>query len=209
MSLKKSVSTLMIVSQLGLVSLASAATPAAHTAEYGLLQHVLALQGQDLSSDQNQKQVTEVVSQYLATASQAGQQERLQAALVDLGVYTPNEAASFVTESQQAGLKVAASTSASATLETEITQLANLHPMGAQFSACGVGGTMMLLGSIGFLVAVAGPHYANDSQLCFGTPCYQQGYEHSDSFRNGEMISFGVVAAVGAILYFASGSCSS
>ncbi len=208
MSPSKSVSVLMIASQLVMVSLASAAAPTAHTAEYGLLTHVLALQGQDLSTAQTQRQMSDVVSQYLGAASPEGQQQRLQEALVDLGVYTPSEAASFVTEAQQAGLKAANSSSFSTTLQTEITQLANLHPMGAQFSSCAVGGGLMVVGTLGFLVGVASPHYSNPNAICDGDLCSQANYYHSDSYRNGEMIGFGVVAAIGALLFVTGGNCS-
>jgi hypothetical protein len=104
MSFNKSVSVLMIASQIGCVSLASAgasaAAPVAVSPEFKMLQSVLALQGQSLSSTEAQQKVSGTVSEYLSTAPQAGQQARLQQAMVDLGVYSDSQAASFVADSQ-------------------------------------------------------------------------------------------------------------
>src|ERR1700722_18977578 len=104
MSLYRLISVSMIISQIGLVPLVRAQVVPAQveptqvgatittTPELDLLRNVITLQGLKLTSDQFEKDVSDVVSQYLATAPSSGQQERLQQALVDLGVYTAEQA---------------------------------------------------------------------------------------------------------------------
>jgi hypothetical protein len=128
--MQKKISLLMIVSYLGSMS-AMAAAPTTKTPERVMLENIMALQGQKLSADEVQARSADAVSKYLAVASaDAGQQARLEQAFVDLGIYTPAQAQSYVADAQ----KAAGNATSKDSMAAEIAQLAAQHPAGAQFS---------------------------------------------------------------------------
>jgi len=144
---KKSVSVLLIGSQFGVAMSAFAAPTTATsvqvTPELTLVEGVVVLEGQKLSQDAETSQLRALVSQYSATTQADGQSERMQQALVTLGIYTPDQASKFVSDAQASTTKVVASahtspTQLNQTVSAEMVRLASLHPAGAEFSACSV-----------------------------------------------------------------------
>ena len=188
MSLKQTVSLFLIVSQLG--SLTAMAAPAAtttiaRTPEFSLLEKMYSLQGQDPTSDSTKTQVKSALVEYSATAQVEGQSERLQKALTDLRAYTPEQAATFVTDAQIAGQTDANHFS------TAIQQLAMNHPMGAQFNnACGLGARLFFPA---FAITVADIWLVGDGNLYYD--------EHPVAFDVA--VVGGAIAVVGAVLMMA------
>lgn len=180
MSLKSGFVLFIIVSQLA--SWTAVADPiqadvAAPSPEFVLLQDTIALSGMTLSPSEENDQVNVVITRYLATAPTEGQAQRLQQALIDLNMTTPQEAAAIVTDAQSLN----ADLSANAPLQQQndrithsIVQLVARHPfMGAQFStACEVGGAIGLsgLGMIAFvgIATEAGMNIGSGSILSGG-----------------------------------------
>lgn len=146
MSFNKIVSLVLIGSQMGLGTIAFGATTATTTTatpEFTLLENVIALQGMNLSQSDMQTNVKNLLQDYSAKAQVTGQTDRMQAALVDLGVYTPAQAAGFASSAQASAAKITASNpgtndQAAVLMGAEINQLVGLHPAGAQFSGCSI-----------------------------------------------------------------------
>lgn len=117
-------------------------TDSSVSAEETLLIKAFELQGEGLSTADLLNAINASLSDYFAHASPDGQQERLEQALIDLRVYTP-EQARFLIGDAQAGfdrLTAQASSENRSTLQssvtTEIGRLVAVHPTGAQFSGC-------------------------------------------------------------------------
>jgi len=146
MLFKKSVSSFLIASLLAsypsMFAFADSSTTAtALSPEVTLLQNVIALRGSNLNQDAVQQQMNQAVSNYVASAPQSGQQERMQQALVALGVYSPAQAETFTQEVQGAETRVEATNPTSVQqlsnlMNQEVAQLIDLRPSGAQFSMC-------------------------------------------------------------------------
>ena len=155
MFFKKAVSICLIASQFGLASTVfaggSTAMTISRTPEATLLQDVIALQGANLSDKDMQTQVRTALSEYASTSQEEGRSERLKQALVDMNVYTPAQAASFLADAETLNTNIAHN---EMTAETAVSNLAGLHPMGAQFSACAI--TLAVTGLAGLTAVITG-----------------------------------------------------
>jgi hypothetical protein len=230
MTFKKSVSLILIGSQLSLAqaAFASPAQALARSPEFNLVESVIALQGAKLSANDEQNQITQAMTEYLVAAPTTGQQARLQQALIDLGVYTPAQAASFTADAQAVETKVAASNPSSAdeasqTMSAEIAELSNLHPVGAQFAGqCELGWGMTSAGPVAALVGLC---LRFDNPTCTTqettgvdtlgqvvtiegpTTCTQANdYPHA-AIGDQLMIYGGVASGVGLLLMYLSDGC--
>jgi hypothetical protein len=220
----KKISLLVLASYLSSFS-AMAAAPVA-SPEHVMLQSIIALQGKNLSQNDIQTQSSSVISKYLAVAPQDGQQARLEQAFVDLGIYTADQAHSYVADAQ----KAAAQASSKDTMATEIVQLAAHHPAGAQFSYslgfldindCTVGIGLAVVGAAALIYGA--DEYSNnptcttptesgtgydpktgdyvDVTIATGpTTCTKQNYYPHRSAATTSLAVGGVVAAVGGLL---------
>lgn len=238
-NMKKMISIFMIGSQLALTSAFAANSPAVTSPEFTMLENVMALQGQKLSDSARQAKIDKILGAYTASASkdEDARSARMQAALVQLGVYTPAQAEQFMSDAKVAELKVRATQAANAdqtrpVFASEITKLANLHPAGAQYSMCDIAEWG---GIIGVATAVVGLVLRYDNPTChndilgYGSSCYydsygnwmcgdttvygptycdRQDYYPNRSLGNGLLIGGGVAAAVGALVYFESAECN-
>ena len=146
MNFKKFTAVVLCVSQLSLTLAASADTPKP-SSEFILLKTAIALQGADLSQQDAVARLGSALTLYDQTAEKTGQIERLQQAMVDLGVYTPDQASDFVTGAQLA-------VSSGADLPTILSQTMTHAPAGAQFSGCILGG--VLLAGVSLIVTFMG-----------------------------------------------------
>jgi len=141
---KKVVSSVLIVSQIGLVSGAFAASgpSSSITPEMNLLENVIALEGQKLPSSEMQASFSGLITEYAQTAPAAGQQERMEAAMVQLNLVTPGKAHALMGEIQSASQSMNAQASSkeelSASVSAELSVLAVRYPAGAQFSTCDI-----------------------------------------------------------------------
>jgi hypothetical protein len=207
---------------MGWMAMAQAAAPVATTAtpEFKMLQGVVAMQGQTLSTDQSNAKVVGLVSNYMKSAPAAGQQERLQKALVDLGIYTDAQASAFIADSQKVSINGSAANAS--TMTNEITQLAKMHPAGAQFDGCEVGA---IVGSAGVIALIVGAILRTDNPTCsapeydtyysdgssavtYGpTTCTDGNYYPHATAGDNTMIAGGIVAAVGLVTMLVNGSC--
>ena len=111
------------------------------SAEFILLEKVIALQGQGLSQQNAQTQITGALKQYAATALPDSQNQRMQDALVRLGVYTTAQAQEFMAQAQGAVANLQQSGA-----ENAILQVALKSPKGAQFSFCSDSGDWLTFG---------------------------------------------------------------
>ncbi len=201
MSLKPSIVWIVFVFQL--VSLSafaervSTASPVA-SPEFVLLRGAIALEGTKLTQDEQRSRLNATLSRYLATALPDGQVERMSQALIDLNITTSDEATAVVADARNmsAGLTADISLQQQQEILTDgIVQLVAHHPlMGAQFSACDVGGAIGIsgLGLIGFV------EIASKAGMNFGT----------GSFTALSYIGIGVVITVAGGIVMAS-SCFS
>jgi hypothetical protein len=149
MLFKKSISSFLIATLLASYTSTfafadSSTTATAPSPEVMLLQNMIALRGSNFSAADIQQTMTDEVSAYVNNAPHEGQQERMEQALVSLGVYTPAQAESFAREVQDAEMRVESTNPASAQqfsnlMNQEVAQLINLRPSGAQFSMCSDG----------------------------------------------------------------------
>lgn len=150
MLFKKPISSFLITSLLAsypsmfAVADSSPTSTAGLSPEVTLLQNVIALRGSNLRTADIQQKMTDEVSAYVNSAPQEGQQERMEQALVALGVYTPAQAETFTQEVQDAETRVEATNPASVQqfsnlMNQEVAQLINLRPNGAQFTLCSDG----------------------------------------------------------------------
>ena len=153
--MKKQISTLLIASQIsaGLFSTGAFAAPTVASPEMTALEKLFALQGENLSTQQRNGQATAILAQYAATVPADGAEQRLQSALVQLGVFTSDQASAYLAEAKplQASLNQATSEEAArAVLKSEFTRIANLHPVAAQFSGAACVGLMVAEGAAFF-----------------------------------------------------------
>jgi hypothetical protein len=213
MTFKKIISYMLITTQMGVTSMAfaSAATSQAPTAtpEFQLLSSVIALQGQKLTQQQARVQLSADVNHYTGTAPTEGQQLRFQQALVDLGVYTSQQASSFVTSASAQALKLGAAQpgdKVSTQVASDLYQIASLHPTGAQFSACdedanGWGWAGVGVGGTGLLISlIVADYYSYEDKVYVTTKDYNAG---QTSLYMTE--AFGAVFTVGLIVALTSG----
>lgn len=188
MKMNKAMSILLIASQFTLSSMAFASGPTATTSmspEMTLLEGVFAMQGQNLAGPEKSNQISKLLNSYTASAPADGRQDRMQQALVQLGVYTPAQAQSFMNAatSAEGAVRVTQATAADQTrqaLSKEMVQLAQLHPTGAEFSACNLETAGVVTLAAGAATALAGLvlRYDNPS-------CYQQYLGSSDTCGYG------------------------
>jgi len=158
----KSLVVFLVAAQLSLASAFAAENPAlvSPTPEFNLIASVIALQGEELPARVLQNQLNTAVSRYLAIAPRQQMQERFEKALVDLQIYTPAEAASFMTDLRASSAELQAHDAGASeeAITGAIEALARLHPVGARFSSCQIADAG-LFGALG--VAVGGA--ASDS----------------------------------------------
>ncbi|HUP55866.1 MAG TPA: hypothetical protein VM598_00325 [Bdellovibrionota bacterium] len=133
-------------------------------AERELLETVLTLKGLALSERELATRLPRVIERYKRVAPADGREARLQAALVELGVLTPQQARKFATEAKLAQARLTASAPGAsseaqeqAALQAQIEVLSGMSLNGAQFAGGGsmlgcVAGTLSLLGGIGLLI---------------------------------------------------------
>jgi hypothetical protein len=138
---------------------ASAGTQALPSPEFTLLQKTIALQGEALSPSDLLSQTSDAVSRYISTAPAQEQQQRMQQALVDMNIYSPLQAQSFVSDAQSraqsmVGAEVSAEQTASFDISAEVAELTQFHPNGAEFSTCSTIGTVT--GILGGIVLATG-----------------------------------------------------
>jgi hypothetical protein len=144
-------------------SLASAQLASANTQnitpEAQFLKRAIAIQGQTLTQDEAQAELSQALSSYRAQAPVDGQADRMEKALVELQLYTPAQAQSFVAGAKAAAGRVqkAGSSERADAIASEMAQLNT--PSGAQFSDC----TPILLTSLGLLAIGAGFEYGSSS----------------------------------------------
>lgn len=146
MDFTKITAAALCVVQLGLIS-PSFADTTKPSSEFTLLKNVIALQGAGLSQSDLQTRLGSVLTQYDQTANPEGQIDRLQTAMIELGVYTPDQASAFVTEAKEA-------TQSGADLSKVLAMTMSNAPAGAQFSFCALGGG--LLAAVGTVVVFVG-----------------------------------------------------
>jgi hypothetical protein len=161
--LKKIVSVALIGTQLSLLCpTAHAGAPGAR-AERELLETVLTLKGLALSENELARQLPQAVDRYLRSAAPEGREERLQVALVELGVLTRQQARRFAAESKAAQERLATRDSGAtpearqqAAVQAQIEVLSALSLNGAQFAGSSTAGcalgTVSLLAGIGLLI---------------------------------------------------------
>jgi len=166
----KLISSLLIASTLfAQLSALASDTP---TPEVNLLENVIALQGQKLSNDQFQSTLQPLVQNYLAIAPEDGRQDRLEQAMVTLGIYTPAQASELRTETEDAARTVLSDSSLSPSqrntlLNKEIMQVASVHAGGAEFSAC-TWAAVGLFGGFGAGAAILDGQNVNSSRAQTG-----------------------------------------
>ena len=224
MMLKRWMSLILIGSQISYTALAAASAGPRQSPEFILLKNVISIQGEDLSPAQLQDQLKNTMARYFSVASRIGGLERMRQALVELGVYTPDQAAAFAADAQTAAANVAFAhpstiEGASDALSSEIMQLTTLHPLGAQFASCG---TAKHVANGAFLTAFglasASLYFLFNYTNCvadgwgdYGMPavnCTGPVSPHDLHLGYGLLIGGGVIAGVGALaLALEHGGC--
>lgn len=146
---KQIVSSALILSQAGFAA-SALAQPTAPTPEFRLVRESIALAGQGLSPEEMKARVAEAFASYRKSAEPEGQVGRMEQALIDLNVYTPERAHQIVSDAQvfSSSNRITDQTAA-----TEIALLSSQYPAGAQFSACNLS---WIIGAGGGLTAIAG-----------------------------------------------------
>ena len=137
----KTISLICLFTQLvGIGAYAGSPTP---TPEFTLLQQVIALQGESLSSKDIQSQISKISARYASASDMRDGEsiQRLQQAIVDMNLYTPAQAAEIASEMQTAATQVSTTNFANGNARSqavlvEAQRIAASHPAGAQFSAC-------------------------------------------------------------------------
>jgi hypothetical protein len=221
MKLHRSVALSLIVSQLSTGALWAAPTNSNVTPEFTFIESVIALQGQNLKPTDLDQQLKSVYSTYVSSAANAedGQQQRLTQALIDLGVYTPAQANGFVADAANATQSLSSvdvKGADASQLMSEFSALANLHPMGAQFSACDIlsANTAVGVGAMGgFLMAIAGYMAYGSDQGPIYSPTQKYGAAHDANLATARPTFYAGAAMVGVaaivITYSTLNNCSS
>ena len=137
-----------------LVWMGSALASQAPSAEMNLLQSAIALQGQSLSPQEEQAQISALVANYAKTASIEGQEQRMEQALVSLNMYTADQAHSLMSSVEASSQNLSAANNEEAlqaNLSQEISSLAANYPAGAQYSRCDLGTAVGLSSTAAFV----------------------------------------------------------
>jgi hypothetical protein len=173
---KSTMSLALVASQLGMSAAAWGSPADAPTPETILLQNAMAIQGSALSSDVMQSQLQGVIADYASNSPDEGRSERLQTALVDMGIYTPDQAAALSLETQASAERLAADGSSieQEKLNAEMNQILQVQPKGAQFSACDFGQIFGAVGIVagpaiavgGFVTLLVGHHIRGETESC-------------------------------------------
>jgi len=174
--LKSTMSLVLMTSQLGLSAAAFGAPSESPSPEAVLLENAIVIRGSGLSSDLIQSQLNAAVASYADNSPTDGRSERLQQALVDMGIYTPEQAQELASEAQTAasGMTSASNDIDQSKLSSELTQILQTQPQGAEFSGCGfedVVGGVGLIGGFGvavggFVTLLVGHHIRGETESC-------------------------------------------
>ncbi len=160
---RKAVSLVLVGAQLSLAApLAQAGGPSI-AAERQLLEAVITLQGLGLSESELLERIPALVSRYDGSAAAEGRDERLQVALVEMGILTDRQGRRFAAEARAAGDRLSSRLSgtperrAQAKLEAQLEVLSKVRLNGAQFAGDdGIGLCIAgALGLVGGLVSIA------------------------------------------------------
>lgn len=176
--MKKLVSMLVVGSQLAMYSVGALAQNPTVSPEQELVEAVIALQGKKVSSETRQAVLSAAIATYVRQAPAAGQNERLEKALVNMAVFTPAQAKAYVADAAKGAEKIEANANSADEVRQElpssIEKLGQLHPAGAQFSETSCTAAA-IVGGVGLLTAVVG--------LAIGSPsCYTP---HEDVVTSG------------------------
>jgi hypothetical protein len=169
--LKKAICTITILAQTGAMSAATAVladTAVPETAESNLVRTVLTLKGLDLPANEMKSQVDSAVKRYVDTSPSTGRAERLETALVDFEIMTPQQAKNFTSGVNAADANVASQSiptpeAYEAALKAQMELFAKVNPVGAQFSACT---TAWVLTAGGAIIAFVGAALASYNPTC-------------------------------------------
>jgi len=191
--LKKVTSILMVCAQLCLVLQARPSwADETGSPEGSLVRTVLLLKSLDLSTKDLQKQMEAALKRYDSQAPAEGRTERLEAALVDLGILTPQQARSYTSGTRAADAALAAQQlptpeAQGRALREQLDLFARINPVGAQFSSCTAGYISVVGGIIAVMVGVG---VASNNPTCHddkanGYDCAQEDcdtcYDHDGS----------------------------
>jgi hypothetical protein len=146
---KKIISSVLIAGQLGFAgsAMASSAASSDVSPELTLISRTIALTGQNPSQPELQTQFSQLLADYEKSAQPDGQTERMEQALVELNIYTADQAHQLTLEASTAQVNSAQAAA------NEMKQLATKYPAGAQFSACTTG---KILAAVGPIVGIVG-----------------------------------------------------
>jgi hypothetical protein len=174
--LKSTVSLVLMTSQLGLSATAFGAPSNSPSPEAVLLENAIVIRGSGLSSDAVQSQINAAVASYADNSPTDGRSERLQQALVDMGIYTPSQAQELASEAQTAAgsMTTRSNDIDQSKLSAELTQILQTQPLGAEFSGCDfadVVGGVGLIGGFGvavggFVTLLVGHHIRGETESC-------------------------------------------
>jgi len=132
--------------------------------EMTLLEQVIVLQGSETQGAKLQQEIATAVSTYIQSSPTEGRSSRMEQAIVDLGIYTPAQAESFMGDiakaQQEMGTAESNSTQQISNFAYQQTQrIVAMHPAGAQFSIdCSTGGIVQF--SIGGALLIGGIVFA-------------------------------------------------
>jgi len=190
---KKIVFAVLVLAQLSLAANALAAA----TPEMTLFENSLALTGENLSQQELQTRLADLLAGYEKTAALTGQAERMEQALVSLNLYTPQQAHQLALEAEDFGANTKQAGFSESAATAELVRLAGRLPAGAQFSACDLAGQEMLWG--GFAGVVGGLLWACftsnvNGDISSGTP---QDLPHDQSVAlNGKIVTLTALAVI-------------
>jgi len=183
-SFKNLVTLLIIASQIQFtVALAATPTVTPVTPELELIANLLALQGQDSHSAQIQGQILSLMEHYKETAPVAGQQDRIQEAMVDLNLYSPAQVEEMKNQLQQ-------SYENTSSLNNAVMGILSQNPQGAQFSGCDAVTVAGIVGGFGGLAVSITSMALQPSNGGPATPAAQ----------NTEYVGWGLLALAGVSL---------
>lgn len=141
MNFKASVAVVLCFTQLALGFQGSAGQAPARSAEFNLLESMIALEGTAIPRAEMEKQVNALLTDYAKTAQPDGQLERLQHAMVDLGISTPAQAQSLIAQAREAA-------NSNQDMSVALQSVLSKQSAGAQFSWCALGGGVLLGASL-------------------------------------------------------------
>jgi hypothetical protein len=215
--MKKYIARLLIVSQLALAVPAPqsfAASPSEFTPESTMLANVMALQGSGASDQINGAEMIDIVTQYMNTSKDDGREQRLQDALVQLSIFTPDQAKTFVGASHDAENAINTNSFDSKeemrnALVAEVDKISNLNPAGAQFSlrACAPGGAIL---TAGIASLIGGIVYSGHDGPCSNGSCPDPSnpLKESHSANVGAVFIFaGLISIFTSVIVIAKSGC--